>query len=471
MTPAPTAGPAGRGLIEIASFGLGDQTFGVLALVLYLPLVAALLLARAWRLTWAIRSAALVVAFGALALLSDHGTIAGALPEVGVLLVPVALGVSVGAAAALAAFDLDVRGSGFGWRQPAGILAGMAVAVGVVPGILSIGDGSWSMEETPLAGVMENQLAPQPEEGDGRVLLIGDPRVLPVPGHEVTDGVAYAVIGRGALDVRDRWITPEGAGDDRVLSVLQLMKDGETVRAGRLLGILGIRDIVVPRVDNTYSTSAAPLPVPAGLIEAFEDQLDLALTFSPPSVEIFENRGALPVGALLTGPSADAIDATDNGALVRADLSSVTPAFIGAAEGEAETDDVDAGVVHLATPLDDHWRLTIGGAEREAREAFGLTTAFEAEAPGTAELAYETDGSRRTLLFALAGMWLLVTLAASRARGPFGRRRGAVDDTTLLDLDEDPGGDVPLDDVLALDDPGGWISEVLEASDDERGRR
>ncbi len=142
------------------------------------------------------------------------------------------------------------------------------------------------------------------------MLLIGDPRVLPVPGHEVTDGVAYAVIGRGALDVRDRWITPEGAGDDRVLSVLQLMKDGETVRAGRLLGILGIRDIVVPRVDNTYSTSAAPLPVPAGLIEAFEDQLDLALTFSPPSVEIFENRGALPVGALLTGPSADAIDAT-----------------------------------------------------------------------------------------------------------------------------------------------------------------
>ncbi len=91
--------------------------------------------------------------------------------------------------------------------------------------------------------------------------------------------------------------------------------------------------------------------------------------------------------------------------------------------------------------------------------------------PGSAELAYETDGSRQTLLFALAGMWLLVTLAASRARGPFGRRRGAVDDTTLLDLDEDPGGDVPLDDVLALDDPGGWISEVLEASDDERGRR
>jgi hypothetical protein len=392
-----------------------------------------------------------------------------------VLLVPVALGLSVGAASALAAFDLDVRGSGFGWRQPAGIIAGIAVAVGVVPGVLAIGDGSWSMKETPLAGVLDTRLVPTPDDGDGRVLLVGDPRLLPVPGHEVIDGVAYAVVDEGQLDVRDRWVTPEGPGDEWVRTVLRMMRDGETVRAGRLLGVLGIRYIVVPRVDDTNSTSSDPLPVPAGLIESFEDQLDLALTFSPPSVEIFENRGALPVVSSLTGPSAEATQLTETGALVRADLSAVSPVFGADVLGSAAADDLapselDAGVVHLATPFDDHWRVSVNGDELVPRAAFGLTTAFDASEPGTASLTYSTDGSRNVWLLALAGLWALVAVGASRARGPFGGRRPFAEDLTLLDLDQQEGGDIPLDDVLALDDPAGWISGVLEAHDEDEGR-
>jgi len=466
MTPVPAAAPSGRGLLDVASLGLGVPTFALLALVLYLPLLAALVLARGWRLTWAVRAAALVAVFGTLAVLSDHGTIDAAMPEVGVLLVPVALGLAVGAAAALAAFDLDVRGSGFGWRQPAGVLAGVAVAIGVVPGVLSIGDGSWSMEETPIAGVLADQMAPSAQEGDGRVLLIGDPLVLPVPSHEIDDGVAYAVVSEGALDVRDRWVTIEGPGDARVREVVAMMAAGETVRAGRLLGVLGITDVVVPRVDGTYSTNAEPLPVPAGLIESLEDQLDLALTFSPPSVEIFENRAALPVASVLSGEAARAVDLTTAGQLVRAELDEFAPGFVGVLDDRQASDDISAGVVHLAVPFDEHWSLSVDGGESSApRQAFGITTAFGAGSAGTARLAYETSGSRVAWLVAVGAIWVLVLIAASRTPTPFSRRHEAADDLTLLDLDEG-GSALALDDVLALDDPGGWIGEVLDAGEE-----
>ena len=78
--------------------------------------LAGVLLARAWRLTWAIRAASMVLVFGTLAVLADHGSMPILMPEAGVLLVPVAVGLAISAAAALAAFDLDVRGGTFGWR-------------------------------------------------------------------------------------------------------------------------------------------------------------------------------------------------------------------------------------------------------------------------------------------------------------------------------------------------------------------
>ena len=89
---APPIGEAGIGLIPLASFEIGRTDFAALALALYLPVIAAVLLARAWRLTWAIRSGLMVLVFGGLAVLADRGSIALAMPEAGVLLVPVAVG-------------------------------------------------------------------------------------------------------------------------------------------------------------------------------------------------------------------------------------------------------------------------------------------------------------------------------------------------------------------------------------------
>ena len=139
---APPIGDPGRGMLELAAFEIGVSDFAYLSLALYLPVVAAIMLARAWRLTWAVRAAMLVLVFGALAVLADQDALPFRGPEAGVLLVPVAVGLGIAAGAALAAFDLDVRGGSFGWRQPLGLLASAAVVVGLVPGIAALGGTS-----------------------------------------------------------------------------------------------------------------------------------------------------------------------------------------------------------------------------------------------------------------------------------------------------------------------------------------
>src|SRR5690606_36049623 len=101
-----------------------DRTrFGVLAVALYVPVVAALAITRAWRLTWSARGAALVVAFGGLLVASNRAALDTSLPRDSLLVVPVLLGLSLCAAAVVGGFVADVLDRGFGWRQPAGIVS------------------------------------------------------------------------------------------------------------------------------------------------------------------------------------------------------------------------------------------------------------------------------------------------------------------------------------------------------------
>ncbi|MEL6890433.1 MAG: glycosyltransferase, partial [Actinomycetota bacterium] len=216
---SPFGDPA-RGLFAVASFEIGPVDIIALSLALYIPVIAALLLARAWRLTWAVRAGSLVVGFGALAVLGDRGGLPMRMPQAGVLLVPVAFGIAIAAAAALAAFDLDVRGGSFGWRQPIGLLAGAAVIVGAMPGLVSIGDGRWSAPSTPLTRLVEARLPDVPVDADAdyRVLLVGDARMLPAAATEYRDGISYAVMSQDDLEISDRWTRPVTAYDDAVVA-------------------------------------------------------------------------------------------------------------------------------------------------------------------------------------------------------------------------------------------------------------
>ncbi len=110
LTAVPLAGAPGRGLDEVASMNIGRARLSLLTLALYVPVITGLVLSRAWRLTWAGRAAGLVVTFGVLAVLQDRDALPFRVPEVGILLVPVALGLALAAACAVASFASDVAG-------------------------------------------------------------------------------------------------------------------------------------------------------------------------------------------------------------------------------------------------------------------------------------------------------------------------------------------------------------------------
>ena len=445
---APPLGDAGLGLVPVASFEIGNTDFAALALALYLPVFAGVMLARAWRLTWAIRSALMVLVFGGLAVLADRGSIPIDMPEAGVLLVPVAVGLAMSAAAALAAFDLDVRGGTFGWRQPLGILASIAVVIGIAPGMAALANGSFQIPNTPLARLLDASLPDAAPDGDYNVLLIGDARVLPVPATEYRDGVSWAIIDDGPLDVRDRWMPPSNSASALITTALDEMASTSTLRAGRLLAPLAIRYVVVPEFDGVNSTVNDPLPLPTGLVEALEDQLDLvALRPGLPTLEAFENRAWVPKQAQLDVAGAEASGAAGAEVLVRSDLSASVPLFIGADQLDTVTDDVSAGVVHLGIPFDEDWTLSVDGTPVEPRRAFGETTAYDVASAGVGSLRYETSTLRWLAVAVQTLLWLAVIVIAARIRVSVGRRDPLLlTDETLIDLTDDA--------VPVLVDPG-----------------
>lgn len=486
--PSPIGDP-GAGLADLASFQIGTVDFAYLAVALYVPVLAAIALGRAWRLTWAVRSGSLVVVFGAAAVFADRGSLPFQGPEAGVLLAPVAVGLAISAAAALAAFDLDVRGGSFGWRQPLGLLASAGVVIGVMPGVVAIGDGGWNTPTTPQSRLIEAQLPDdaldrvldetnengplvEPGRGGYNVLLVGDARLLPVPAVEYRDGVSYAIIGDGSFDITDRWAAPSSTAAASVELALDQMASSSTLRAGRLLAPLGIRFIVAPEFDNVISTTADPLPLPGGLIPALEDQLDLTSVTGLPTLEVFENTAWIPLVSQLTGPTAEASESAGAEALVRSDLSSATPLFLDVSHTSPSTDTVAPGVVHLAVPFDEHWTLTVDGETVEARRAFGVTTAFDIEQGGEAVLEYSTSSSRSLLVAVQVLLWLLVLFGATRVSIPLARRSGPhLDDETLIDFDDLTGAV-----ALPVLDPGlDMTGEVARAQvqgaldDDEFG--
>ena len=445
---APPVGGAGLGMVKLASFEIGRTDFAALSLALFLPVIAAVLLARAWRLTWAVRSALMVLVFGFLAVLADRGSWPIDAPEAGVLLVPVAVGLAISAAAALAAFDLDVRGGNFGWRQPLGILSSIAVVVGLAPGLGALADGSFQTPTTPLARLLDASLPDASSAGDYNVLLIGDPRLLPVPATEYRDGIGWAIIDDGPLDVRDRWMPPSNAAAELVTTALDEMAATSTLRAGRLLAPLAIRFVVVPEFDGVTSTVNDPLPLPEGLVASFEDQLDLvALRPGLPTLEAFENRAWLPTFAQLDEAGVAASGSAGAEVLVRADLSASVPVFVGADQLATATDEVAAGVVHLGLPFDDAWSLSVDGTSIEPRRAFGETTAFDVPTAGLGELRYESSTVRWLTVLAQIALWLAAIVVAGRVRVSVGRREPLVlTDETLFDLTDSA--------VPSLVDPG-----------------
>jgi GT2 family glycosyltransferase len=447
--------PSARGIVEVLSLSVDGRRLFVLGLGMYAAVVAAVLVCRAWRLTWAIRAAGLVLVFGALAIADDRGSFGFALPHQSLLLVPVALGLAIAAAAVVGGFGDDVSRRGFGWRQPVALIAHLGLVIGAIPAVVSIGNGAFNAPANPSAELLRGLMPIDPDLGDYRVLIIGDPRVMPVAGFEISPGVAAAVTEAGALGFAERWTPPRTATQSLVTEVLSRVASDETLQAGRLLSVAGIRYVVVP--EQSSPGFGAVLP-PEGLIPALRRQRDLGETFGAPSLKVFVNTAWFPARAFLEGNAAQASQQSSLSALLSADLfsqsSRITPVLSGASSIDVTVDRVGTGVVHLGTGVDSHWILRADGEDLEVRRGLGGMASFDVtgagvdERPVRIELRYRGSVAHRLSLLAQTLGWLVVLFAATRVRivGPSRPLRGA-DTRPVLDLDH--LADLPAD----QDDP------------------
>lgn len=423
---APTVASAGLGLTDILRFAVGPSSLGVLAIALWLPVLAAPLLARGWRLTWAARGGVLASVALLLAVLGQRNALPFRLPELGLLLAPAAVGIAIAAAAAAAAFEQDVQGGSFGWRQPLGLLCGAALAVGALPALAASADGGWSTPSSTLTQPSD-QFQHDPADGDSRTLYIGDTRVMPIDGWRFDEagvtGISYAVVDDGPLTVAEQWSGIPSDAERDIAEILRLIANNATARAGRLLAPYGIRYLVVPLIDGLDATSDSPLPAPSGLLEGLSAQLDFRVQLSPPNYIAYENSAWVPTQSNLSELAAAESKKAGPEALASIQIAGSTPELVGMDERGPGTGQILAGVFHVAKPFDTRWMLTVDGDDVAPRPAFGTTMAFDVAAAGTGTLVYNTDTSRHVAVVIQAIAWLALLVVASRVRWGWLRRR------------------------------------------------
>ena len=461
---APSATSSDLGIMRLLRFGVGPDKLAVLAVALWVPVVVAPLLARGWRLTWASRGGVLAITGLALAVAGAHATLPFRLPEVGLLLAPAAVGLAISAACAAAAFEQDVQGGSFGWRQPLGILSGAAIVLGVVPAVAATANGHWS---TPANVLLQpsQQFAENPAEGDYRTLFIGDQRVMPLPGWRFDDagtsGVSFAIADDGPLFINEHWVGVASGAERNVSTVLHLVAKNSTARVGRLLAPYSVRYIVIPLVNGLDSSDVNPLPTPAGLVEGLNTQLDLRRLYTPPNYIAFENVAWIPTQSTLSTAAAAASKQAGSEILAKTVIAGSQPAMVGMNDHGPGVGPLGAGVFHVAVPFDNRWQLRVGGDSIPQRISFGSTMAFDVPTAGPATLSYDTSVTRHAAVLVQFAAWLAMFVLASRIRWDWLRRKRA--DTLMIDgpLLTLGGGDV------FHDQPSLELSEQIGSSDEE----
>jgi GT2 family glycosyltransferase len=374
-----------------------------------------LLIGRAERHTWAVRGWTLAIVSFGVAWAAQRGTFPLARPPLDVLLVPAAIGLALATAMGVTAFEVDLPGYRFGWRQIASGLAAAAVVVGIVPVLGAAFDGRWSMP----AGDHSRSLAfidAENEEVPFRVLWLGDPAALPLAGWELEDGLAYATTDAGSPELENLWVGSDDGRTGLLGDALDLARSGQTSRLGRLLAPMGVRYVVVPERLAPDPFATDPLPVPGDLSATLAAQLDLEPLDVPAGLTVFRNEAVLPMRAAL--PDSDEVP-TEGGiaAALNLDLSSTPPALPDEDGHLRWSGPVEAGTTLLLSAAhSDRWELEVDGSRADLLKPFGWATGFEITDGGQATLRFHTAPLRYGVLAlqALAWLWVLRFLVRQR---------------------------------------------------------
>ncbi|MFN2505646.1 MAG: glycosyltransferase family 2 protein [Acidimicrobiales bacterium] len=387
-------------------------------------LVAAALplaLGRSWRLAWAVRlwGAALTATVFAWAGAREWLPVRLESPDV--LLALAALGLAMAAGLGAAAFDLDLPGYRFGWRQLASLAAGAALVAGVLPVLAGARNGSWSLTDQEVARSLA-WMGPEGRQGAFRVLWLGDPQVLPLDGWRLSEGLAYATSRNGPPDATDLLPGSPSSATETIAGSLRLAQQGDTARLGRLLAPMAVRYIVVPVDRATGGEVSGRFPVTPTLTRALVSQIDLRQLPSDPAVAVYENTSWGPGRAVLPDRLSGTLP-TDLGP--GADLSGATPVLL---EGGPVrfSGTVTGGTVLVSEGGSSRWALSVDGDRASRRDAYGVASAYRPSGTGRAVLRYQTPIIRYGAILLQLALWALAV------RSLFAFRRRASQLETLV---------------------------------------
>ena len=401
------------GVEEILRFHTGQLGGAPLGWAFLVAAALPLLFGRGWRLAWAVRCWTIAIAFWGLAWVGQEGWLDVPLPPIEVLLVPAAAALAFAAGLGAVAFEVDLPGYRFGWRQFASGVAAVAVVVATLPVIGASLDGSWSMpdgDHTRALGLIDEARTEEPF----RVLWIGHPDVLPLGSWELEPGVAYATTDDGTPDLEDLWAGADDGPTRLIADALEVAGDRETARLGRLLAPMAIRYVAVLDRPAPAPFSEETVPVAGDYASTIGAQLDLRRIDRPAGIHLYENEAYTAERAQF-----DSDTIPDEGGLLgglEVDLSDGEPVLLHD-DGEANWQgELSEGELFHSMASSPRWELDVAGRGAPRLKAFGWANVYEIDQGGEATLRYRTPVLRYVMLGIQALAWLWALRIATRMR-------------------------------------------------------
>lgn len=233
-----------------------------------------------------------------------RGWLPFALPTAESLLAPALAGLTLAVAAGVRTVETNESPRRLLRKVIPAVLATGLVAAALGEILLSF-DGAWASPNQSYATY--TRLLSDRTEQTGRVLWIGDPSVLPLDPVVSRTGITYAVTDGGNPVVWGRWQAGPVGATSGIGDQLDLARDGQTVRLGRLLAPYGINLVVVlDRLAPAPYDGPSVDPGP-GVLRTLAQQLDLKREPGVPNLTVFRNNSGAGTAAVL--PSDTAADA------------------------------------------------------------------------------------------------------------------------------------------------------------------
>ena len=398
-------------LVDLVRFDVAR--FGNSPLLWGLTVVAglSLLLGRQWRAAWAPRALAISLGSYAAAWIAANDILDIDLPDASTLLVPAAVGLAWASSISFAAFELDVPRFGTFGRRAALAVGVLALGAGVFPAMGAATDGDYGYPSSDLTGSLRFITA-DTAAGSFRVMWLGEPDLLPVPGREISPSLWVTVTANGLPDIRSSWSGPPTIASERLMTSVAAGIEGDTTRLGRLLVPFGVRYVVVPQALAPSFADVEVRPADPVVLGTLASQLDLRRIASDPSVVVYENVSWRSVRASVPDLDLDLVATADAATLAATRPSDSIDVLSTRERSTKFSGTVQPGPLIVAFAEPDSWRLEVDGVRVPSDIAYQWSSVYQVSVAGEAELLFAAKSTRWWLILAHWLAWVVVARIA-----------------------------------------------------------